>query len=444
MRNETTSALCRVAAAVVGAVLLWAVSGNCLTVTTKSFHSLGKAADSKKLLRVYFDATDEGKPYQGSRDELARMVLVNGVPAKEYLFEGRAPEIAEKDTTVDIVFVLGIDVSGSMGGSNYDERMGPLSDALRSFVDKSSEFENLWLTLLPFGHECPFDLAQWGSSEWEGKYLRPSNPDDLVRLKTGIDGIASFVRASGEHKVVDTGLWLAMFQGITGITKMSQGETQFKGASGALILLTDGKNDLENQPPDARANSYTKEMVNGLFLNPDAPMVYALAFGSEAAADDIVTGAFKDTGNKTSLKRVGTGTDAASELSSAYVAILEKEAKAWSMVLALPDAVDAMNLRITGTEGPGPLVCMLFLPSPLFDMTSTHRLLVIGISGLALVALCNVWYLARYKLGRRPARAATPREPSAAPVIPPPRQVVEDTPRGMSVQEWERRKKRSN
>ncbi len=433
-----------VLAAVLILVFLGVDHGQCLTITPKYISYLGRGQGNTILVRVFFEATDRGRAYLGSRQALASKIFMNGIPLSNYQIG--LPSVVVEDARTPVLLVLAIDVSGSMGGMRYQERMGPLRDALTGFIDIARKYENLWVSLVPFGHECPHPLGKWYSTEWGGRCLRPADPNHRELLITGIEDMAAFVQAGKEHKVVDTGLWFAMFRGAEMVKTFLDSVPDLSGGIGALVLLTDGKNDLVNYP-DVEAASYDTATVNGLLRKPECPPVHAICFGSEAAADEIRSGAFRAAANKTSMKRVNTGKDAASELLRAYHDILARECKTWYIDIALPPTFDLVNPVITGwSEGDGKArgssrLCMLFLPSPLRTMSVKDRLLVIGISGLGLLIICNVWYIARYRLGRSHVRSVTRHE-----ALPPKRPLakgVQEVPRGMSVQEWERRKKRA-
>jgi hypothetical protein len=224
-----------------------------------------------------------------------------------------------------------------------------------------------------------------------------------------------------------------MREGISMIQAFPDSEPRFARAGAALVVLTDGENDMEKHPekPCARV---TDTIVKRLIQNVQAPPMYFLAFGPEVPVDSIAT-VFAGCEDKTRILEIGTGEDATSELGKAYMDILKEEAHSWYVDLEFEKDVDLKNLTITtGFLG------MLFLPSPLVEMTLRGRLLVIGIAGLALIVLANIWYLYRYRWGIRqvpPAQAVRTDTEGSRHVRKP---EAEDTPRGMSVQEWERRK----
>jgi hypothetical protein len=227
-----------------------------------------------------------------------------------------------------------------------------------------------------------------------------------------------------------------MAEGISMIQGFPDSEPRFARSGAALVVLTDGENDMDRHPekPCARV---TDTIVKKLILNVQAPPVYFLAFGPEVPVDSIA-GVFHGCEDKTRILEIGTGEDAASELGKAYMDILKEEAHSWYVDLEFEKGVDLKNLRIT--VGEGPFLGMLFLPSPLVKMTTRGRLLVIGIAGLALILLANIWYLYRYRWAIRQAPAAQPVKTETEATRQVRRQETEETPRGMSVQEWERRK----
>ena len=423
------------------------------------------AGDSTNARLTFIATTRDGRPWSGSPDSLTQHIRMTygSDDDRATRYATHAPSIIA-NSEVRVVLVLAVDVSGSMGypPENYAERMEPLQRALLSFLHESSKRSNLWVRLVPFGEVLPYELKGYVQSgdptEWEGRYLAPSRPADAALLDKAVEQIAEFVKVSHERhektgQVVDTGLWCAVDEGISIVRKVTgDPSSEFAGAAGALVLLTDGRNDLGVHANEGQCASYDqitmlKSSVDVLAERHRLPAVRVIAFGSEAQAGaDTIETAFSAAPQVAKVEAVATGAAASDEIDRVYNAVWENMSSLWYVDLRLPKDADTSppgispvpehgSAEVDSTKTPPRRIVTLFMPSPLGEMRTRGRLLAIGVGGLVLLALTSAWNIFRFRQRGSARPEPSPPIPHRAPEPP----QGGDEGRGISVQEWTRR-----
>lgn len=396
---------CRYAWPAMGIVLLMSTAAAAQdTLKVQQLQPIGSGGSDARLT---FEITGhDGKPWEGNPDSLSKIVYLkyssqSDQPLKTY--EAGPPALLDTKG-VPIVLILAVDVSGSMGWmpADFAQRMAPLADALKAFIQSSASRPNLWMTLVPFGHEYPFPISTDGGdpAAWSGKYLRPSAPAEANALLGGVDMISDFVKQSQPrygrtHHIVDTGLWCALDGGIRQALRLTHDNSQFALAKVVLVLLTDGKNDLRNHP-DCNCAGYDlpslQNTVGALAAKLSLPMVKVLAFGPDASVEELQQ-VFVDAGTQGSVQPVQTGQTSAAALEDAYRAVYTPLGNTWAVDLHLPKPgdIELPRFHLAGASDNERFIGTLFMPTPLGTMSVKGRLLAIGFGGLALVAMFSIW-----------------------------------------------------
>ncbi len=279
----------------------------------------------RQFFKAYHNETKNSE-WPGSLGGAAKGFQFNGEPAK--IIEGPSRVLGE-DKQVPLMFLFAIDVSGSMGGKNYEQRMQSLATALTNFFEKN-ENPNLFVQLYPFGHEVPFDVTLSGHPQnislWANKFL-PMDQAGKAALLQGVRDIDLFVREGSG--AVHTALFGAYMRGMDRLLE-DNGRDELNGAKKILILLSDGKNDAradyEQYLHDLDVAQVVREMERQK-TEGNGISTYSLGFGVNDEALGDLEALSQPEQNK--LKTVSTGSDAARSLTDFYEGVFETEGNSW-------------------------------------------------------------------------------------------------------------------
>jgi len=411
-----------------------------------SVEPLGSSEAGTALARVFFKVYTTEQP---SPETLWTRDVDENVFAQIHLDGQVAPFIAPPDRVrsevrpAPMVFLLAIDVSGSMGGfgswygiSDYDRRMLPLRDALLSFFD-SNTLPHVFARLYPFSHLVPHPVGIAQSTQdlpaWEGRYLSLAGQEARV-LKRGVSDIDVYVR-NGDRNV-DTSLFAAYLEGLRELEEAAA-IPAFLGAKRVLILLTDGMND-PRQAPESYRNLILEDVMRGLAAE-GAPTVYTIGFGLDDSTAIATMESLAQLDN-VGFTPVAGGDDAAPMLRAAYEDVVELEGRSWYVDIDTGKSrkqVALEGIGISMGDAPPMNDRMLLLPSAGVEISTRYRLIALDLIGLVTALLLAAWALV---YARRDRGAADGIEQGgtgsgAAPVETEPIRLS-----GMSVQEWRRRR----
>jgi hypothetical protein len=410
-----------------------------------SVEPLGNSEEGTALARVFFKVYTTEQP---SPETLWTRDVDESVFAQIHLDGQVAPFIAPPDRVrsevrpVAMVFLMAIDVSGSMGGfgswrgiTDYDRRMLPLRDALLTFFENNS-LPHVFARLYPFSHLVPHPVGVASSAQdlaaWEGRYLSLTGHDARA-LKRGVADIDLYVR-NGDRNV-DTSLYAAYLEGLSELDEAAS-IPAFRGAKRVLILLTDGMND-PRQAPEAYRSLLQEDVMQG-FDAEGVPAVYTIGFGLDDPAAIATMENFARLDN-VGFTPVAGGDDAAPMLRAAYEDVVELEGRSWYVDIDTGKSRKQVALEGIGISvGNAPPMNdrMLLLPSAGVEISTRYRLIALDLIGLVAALLLAAWALL---FARRDRDAAgiehEGTEPSAAPVEIEPIRLS-----GMSVQEWRRQR----
>lgn len=190
----------------------------------------------------------------------------------------------------DLAFLFAVDVSGSMAGPQYDDKLRAVCGALRRFVSENSGSPHVYVRLVPFGHDVPYDVPiQWeqlGAGDWRREYISLT-PGGAARLGRAIDDIESFGRSLLIGNV-DTALYAAFIYGVGDLMDLPPHLAALMPKP-VLVLLTDGQNDLLNNPGNQNASLTLQDVMNTLMpeskeAQQQIPRVHTIGFDLGASA----------------------------------------------------------------------------------------------------------------------------------------------------------------
>lgn len=311
--------------------------------------------------------------------------------------------VGDETEPVPMVFLLAIDVSGSMGGSGklqnkYKRRMKQLEQALTGFVDRIEDNPSIFVRLYPWGHFVPYSVDLGGANQrldqWEGKYL-PLDAQGKAALRQGIRDIGLFVREGNRN--VHTALYGVCLEGVQELKRVIAGEPDFHQAIPVLIVLTDGENDPQLAPYQYQAHKLAY-VTSELSRFEPLIHVFTIGFGldTQKAREDL-----KQISSVTSAwsREVADGTDAARRLESVYHELVEFEGNAWWVDIDTKktnqqEGILPSKIYWKGDEN-GVNYRMLLVPSARVNLSPKTIGITLAVSGVFLLILVNVWYFTR-------------------------------------------------
>ncbi len=411
-----------------------------------SVEPLGSSEEGTALARVFFKVYTTEQPHPES---LWTRDVGEEVFAQIHLDGQVTPFIAPPDRVrsevrpAPMVFLMAIDVSGSMGGfgswrgiSNYDRRMLPLRDALLSFFDTNT-LPHVFARLYPFSHLVPhpvdIESAAQDLAAWERRYLSLAG-QGARDLKRGVSDIDVYVR-NGDRNV-DTSLFAAYLEGLRELDEAAS-IPALRGAKRVLILLTDGMND-PLQAPAAYRDLLLEDVMRG-FAAEGAPAVYTIGFGLDDPAAIATMESLAQLDN-VGFTPVADGDDATPMLRAAYEDVVELEGRSWYVDIDTGKSrkqVALEGIGISVGDAPPMNDRMLLLPSAGVEISTRYRLIALDLIGLVTALLLAGWALlyARRDRGAIDGTEQDEVESAVAPVEVEPVRLS-----GMSVQEWRRRR----
>ncbi len=409
-----------------------------------SIESVGVSDAGTVLARVFFKvyASEAPQPetlWTRDVDETVfRQLHLDGLPAP---FVSPPDRVRSETRPVPMVFLLVIDVSGSMGGygswrgmQNYDRRMKPLRDALLGFIANNA-LPHVYVRLYPFGHLVPHPVEVPRSNQdleaWQGRYL-PLTGDGADALEQGVTDIDGFVRDG--HRNVDTSLFAAYREGIRELGEAAA-LPEYRGAKRVLILLTDGMNDPRQAPQAYR--DLTVDDVLATIAAEGSPAVYTIGFGLDDPETIATMENVARLGNA-DFTPVAEGQDAAAMLHAAYEDVVELEGRSWYVDVDTGKSRKRVAIEGTGISvGDAPPMNdrMLLLPSAGVEISTRYRLIALDLIGLLVAGLLAVWfffYQRRIDASEREADSAPGGDEA------PSGEIETVSLAGMSVQAWRR------
>ena len=365
-----------------------------------------KTVRLRVFLRVWQSEAME-QEFKGSLslNDVYNRLYCNDKDKPANIFQG-PKRVADAANPVPMVFLLAIDVSGSMGSASengqrrYQRRMKPLEQALDGFVGDINN-PAVFLRLYPWGHFAPFSVEVEGARQqlnlWEGRYL-PLDDEGRESLLQGVNDIGLFVREGDRN--VNTALYGVCLRGAEELRNALASDQRFRGAKAALVVLTDGENDPTLARPEVRELTLPRVKSELGRAEPPIP-VYTIAFGLDNAEarralqeiSQVSSGGFSE---------VADGVDAAKELQRVYLNLVEYEGNAWwididTRMTERQLAVDGIDVQIRGLPITAVNDRMLLVPSALVDLSPKHIGLSLAIAFLILLIFVNVWYFTRPK-----------------------------------------------
>jgi len=307
--------------------------------------------------------------------------------------------VASDESIVPIAMVLALDVSSSMGGPNYDYRMSQVREALIRFVGNVERSENLWISLLPFGHNVPQLVRPLETPpEWSRTFL-PLTSSNAVVLTNAISDIARFSRYSDDS--IETSLNAAYIIGQSRLSEYLPENLKSQGAKTVLIVLTDGINSPgEKAPTEYQPEHLPIESVVERLSQGDAAPTYTIGFALGAQGDQVMRRLEKDVPNA-HFVAVVQGQAASVSLSETYDEIFTVEGSSWFLDFdtgltnaeLVRDPLSQIKIDDVSIVPPS---AMIFLPSVLAEW-DPRPLAMMAITIFALFILFVAWRLFRPK-----------------------------------------------
>jgi len=317
-------------------------------------------------------------------------------------------------SVVPIAMVLALDVSSSMGGPNYDYRMSQVREALIHFLDNVAGNENLWISLLPFGHDVPQNIWPLETlPTWSSTFLPLTNANAEV-LKKAISEIARYSQYSDES--IETSLNAAYCIAQSRLLEHLPPSLMNQGAKTVLVVLTDGVNSPgEKAPPEFQPALLPFESVVQRLSRGDAAPTYTIGFALGAHANMEMVKLASEVPNAHFIA-VMQGHAASISLSETYADIFTVEGSSWYLDFdtGLTNAElvsDPLSQIAIDNVSIVPPSSMIFLPSVLADW-NPRSLTMLAITFVVLAVLFVAWLLFRPKAPVTISTISAPGEPS--------------------------------
>lgn len=382
----------------------------------------------------------------------------------QLLFDGRpidmvGESMAAADTS-DIAFLLAVDVSGSMAGDAYDQRLGAVCAALRAFAERNRGNSRVWIRLIPFGHDVPYDVltrvTQPGGGDWWDEYIGLTD-DGTARLLAALKDIESFGKSASINNV-DTALYAAF---VLGVQELMDLPPRFDGIvpKPVLVVLTDGRNDLHNYPDNSNASVSLEDVVG--VLKPQGqgraqlvPRVYTIGFAL-GGQDHKKMSEIESISPRVHFREVRDLQDASEQLTKIYEDILSIETKSrwfefdtgWTEVNLAKYGLPPFN-RVGGPGAPGfqrpPLEVMVLAPSPIVSRPEQRdRMRIFAIAAAVILGAGLLLFFTGSRVPRDTEGAEEVTDEQRGKALGEDEKPKPIRTNIMSVQEWERRKQQT-